>query len=171
METESHGVCGCLLWTNSRPLRCLETSEGPLLFVFMVVWGFLQQFSTRWKLCFLCGISSLINAIPWDIYVGIWGPLWKLISVTVLIPPGRSLTHSVRQICRQSFQTMSAPSLQAVAFLSEKQNIPIALSIYLFMLLGPSLWACHQADWIHGVMEAMVLFHSPSFTCQGITQV
>lgn len=99
METESHRVFGCLLWTNSRPLRCLETSEGPLLFVFMAVWGFLQQLSTRWKICLLCGIPSLINAVSWDISTGIWGLLWKLISVTVLIPPGRSLTCSVRQTC------------------------------------------------------------------------
>lgn len=133
---------------DSRTLRCLRTSEGPLL---IGCTGFPTAAFYQMETAIFVGFPSLINAIPWDISVGIWEALWKFTSVTVLIPPGRSLTHSARQTRRQSFQTMSAPSLQGVALLFKKtKNLLIA--IYLFMFLGMSLWACHQADWIHGIM-------------------
>lgn len=123
---------------NFRPLSCLRTSEGPLIIVFMAVWGLLLQLSTRWRLWHLCGIPSLINAIPWDMSVGIWRVLWKFTSVTVLIPPGSSLAHSIRRTHRQSFQTMSAPSLQGIALLlkTNKQTklTPTHSHIYLYIV-------------------------------------
>lgn len=66
---------------------------------------------------------------------GIWRALWKYISVTVLIPPGRSPTQ-LHQTSTQMEFAASAPPHQAVAFLLK--NTETALS-HISVLLGLSL--------------------------------
>lgn len=105
--------------------------------------GFLTATFDKWRLWHLCGILSVINAIPWDISVCIWGELWKFISVC----SDNQEDHWPFSLDKHtdSFQKMSAPSLQAMAFF--KKNPKTALS-HISMSVGGAVTLSLWSGWL-----------------------